>query len=127
MTDTITVEEYRRLVKRQPKYRNTRVDGFDSQAEAKRYDELLLLERAGTISGLVVHPIYELQAAFRDAQGRRWAAVRYEGDFGYTEGGRAVVEDVKGVRTEAFKIKERLFRYRYPEIDLRIVEVRGER
>jgi hypothetical protein len=109
------------------KYGNRRVavDGFsfDSQAEADRYSDLLLMVKAGAISNLAVHPTFELQAAFVDATGRRHRAISYEGDFSYTEDGRAVVEDVKGMRTEVFKLKEKLFRYRYPEIDLQIVEL----
>ena len=123
MSETISVAEYRALLKHQSNTRgNTRVGVFDSTAEARRYDELLLLEQAGTISELAIHPTYELQAAFT-AGGKRHAAIRYEGDFSYTEGGRVVVEDVKGHRTEVFKLKEKLFRFRYPAIDFRIIEV----
>ena len=124
MSETISVAEYRALLKHQSNTRgNTRVGVFDSKAEARRYDELLLLEQAGTITGMVIHPTYELQSAFTDASGTRHKAISYEGDFGYTEGGRAVVEDVKGYRTETFRIKEKLFRFRYPEIDFRVIEV----
>lgn len=52
-----------RLAKRN-KYRavKTVVDGirFDSKAEAKRYGELKLLEKAGKIISLAVHPKYDL-------------------------------------------------------------------
>lgn len=122
--DTIGVDEYRKLLKRQANTRgNTRDGTFDSKAEARRYEELRLAEQAGAISSLTIHPTYELQAAFTDSAGRRHRAIRYEGDFSYTEHGRAVVEDVKGHRTEVFKLKEKLFRFRYPSIDFRIVEV----
>lgn len=126
--ESISVQEYREMLKRQANTRGNehiKRDGytFDSKAEARRWDELLLLEQGGAISGLVVHPMYELQAAFTDASGKRHRAISYEGDFGYTERGRAVVEDVKGHRTEVFKLKEKMFRYRYPAIELRIVEV----
>lgn len=127
-TETISIDEYRDLLKRQSNTRGnelTTIDGytFDSQAEAKRYEELKLSVQAGAISDLQVHPVYELQAAFRDASGARHRSIRYEGDFGYTEGGRAVVEDVKGHRTEVFKIKEKLFRFRYPFIDFRVINI----
>ena len=122
MSETITIEEYRKLSKAAPKYGNKRADGFDSQAEARRYDELALLARGGAIADLRVHPTYELQPAF-NAGGKRHRAISYEADFAYVEGGRQVVEDVKGARTKEFNIKEKLFRYRYPEIDLRILEV----
>ena len=109
------------------KFRNKRtiVDGieFDSKAEAARYSELKLMAQAGVISNLRVHPTYELQAAFKDGAGGKHRAISYEGDFGYIEDGRAVVEDVKGHRTAVFLLKEKLFRYTHPYIDFRVIEV----
>lgn len=135
MQTTISQDEYRALLKTQANTRGNErvtVDGFsfDSKAEARRYQELCLLEAAGQIEDLAVHPLYQLQAAFTDSTGRRHRAIHYEGDFSYTEvldpqsvQGRAVVEDVKGHRTEVFKLKEKLLRFRYPSIELRVIEV----
>ncbi len=51
-------------IKGRSKYHAKRVhlDGylFDSQAEAKRYAELRLLEKAGHIRNLVVHPTFPI-------------------------------------------------------------------
>ena len=109
------------------KYGNRKVEvgpfAFDSEAEAHRYQDLLLSVKAGVISGLFVHPSFELQAPFTDAAGSRHRGISYEGDFAYTEAGRVVVEDVKGVRTEVFRLKEKLFRFRYPSIDFRVIEL----
>jgi hypothetical protein len=109
------------------KYGNERVtiDGytFDSQAEGTRYAALRLMEKAGAIEGLSVHPVYLLQAAFRDSTGARHRAITYEADFSYTEGGRAICEDVKGHRTEVFRLKEKLFRFRYPDIELKVIDI----
>lgn len=103
------------------KYHAQRVqaDGhtFDSKAEHRRYTELLLLERAGVIRQLDVHPRFELLPKENGCR-----AIYYVGDFGYEEDGRLVVEDVKGVRTPVFRIKENLFKRRYPHIELRVVE-----
>lgn len=69
-----------------------RVDGhaFDSKAEAKRYGELKLLEKAGEIHFLEVHPQYHMYV-----KGLLIAA--YKADFGYRDRlGRQHVEDVKG-------------------------------
>lgn len=125
---TTTVEEYRKILKKESNTRrNQRVaeDGysFDSKAEARRYLELKQLAQSGTISALAIHPTYELQAAFTDATGRRHRAIRYEGDFGYTEAGERVIEDVKGHRTAVFLIKEKLFRFRFPHINFRIIDI----
>jgi hypothetical protein len=105
------------------KYNAKRVtlDGytFDSQAEARRYGELRLLEAAGAIHGLRVHPVYVLLDA---EPGLR--AVRYEADFEYIECGQRVAEDVKGGPTETpvFRLKAQLFRRRYRDVELRVVK-----
>lgn len=99
---------------------------FDSRAEARRYAELELLQAAGVIRDLRPHPSYVLQDKFKH-QGQVVRAIRYEGDAEYfdVETGRRTVEDVKGgraTRTAVFEIKRKMFMYKYPDIELRIVE-----
>lgn len=105
------------------KYRNRKVkaDGytFDSQAEYARYCELKQLKRAGEIDDFNVHPKYELQPSFK-RNGKTIRAITYSGDFSYRENGRVVVEDVKGVRTQVFDLKSKMFQFKYPDIELRI-------
>ena len=99
--------------------RKTLVDGilFDSGKEARRFAELRMLERAGEIRDLETQPKFVLQAGFR-YKGRAERAVTYTADFAYTtRDGRRVVEDVKGVRTEAYRIRRRLFLFLHPEVD----------
>ena len=104
--------------------KKTEMDGitFDSKAEAHRYRDLTLLQKAGQISGLELQPAFELQEAFTDATGHRQRAIKYLADFKYTEAGQQVIEDVKGMEPPVFKLKKKLFLYRYPEYELRIVE-----
>jgi hypothetical protein len=97
---------------------------FDSKAEYRRYLELKMLEQAGVISNLVVHPVYELQPAFRRG-GEKIRPITYEGDFEYYEGDKQIVEDVKGgkvTQTEAFRVKRKMFLYHYPDVEFRVVE-----
>jgi hypothetical protein len=94
---------------------------FDSRGEAKRYGELLILQACGQISGLSVHPTFELQSSFW-CDGKVIRAISYEADFQYFEFGRQIIEDFKGVETEAFKIKRKLFLKKYPQIEFRIVK-----
>ena len=105
--------------------RRTTRDGheMDSLAEARRYDELRLLEMAGEITGLEVHPVFVLQPGFR-RDGKAVKAIQYTADFGYTDTvtGRRVIEDVKGYAVPVFKLKQRMFWYCYPELELRIVK-----
>lgn len=63
--------------------------------------------------------------------------ISYEADFSYLEKGLLVVEDVKGFGwnkrkkppaweprlTEGAQLKIKLFKYKYPEIIFRIIEV----
>ena len=119
----VTLDEYRQLVSRR-KYgnRKTTIDGitFDSKREAARYRQLKALEQAGEICNLELQPRFVLLDTFTDSHGKRHQAITYVADFQYTEAGRVVVEDAKGVETAVFKIKRKLFLSRYPH-ELRIV------
>ena len=89
------------------KYKNvkTTLDGiaFDSKKEGARYGELMWLAKAGAIQDLRLQVPFEL---IPKQAGER--AVRYIADFVYTENGKMIVEDVKGVRTDVYKIKKKL-------------------
>ena len=78
----------------------------DSIKEANRWCELLLLQRAGIIKDLKRQVKFEL---IPKQEGER--AVFYVADFTYTESGKKVVEDVKGCRTEVYKLKKKLMLY----------------
>lgn len=75
---------------------------FASKAEARRYQELKLLQRAGHIRGLRVHPRFSLDV------NDQFVTV-YTPDFCYLEHGQIVVEDVKGARTtDASRLRMKL-------------------
>jgi hypothetical protein len=92
---------------RKSKYGNvkTRVDGilFDSKKEAKRYLELKTLEKAGLIRGLVLQ--YPVQVVANDKVMFKWIA-----DFVYYEGNERIFEDVKGVRTNVYRLKAKILK-----------------
>lgn len=96
--------------------RKTTIDGhtFDSVKEASRYQELKLMVRAGVIRHLELQPRFMLQEAFQ-CDGNSYRKIEYVGDFAYVENGRKVVEDVKGMETDVYKIKKKLFLYQYGE------------
>ena len=93
--------------------RKVTVDGltFDSAKEAKRWRELCLLERAGTISALRRQVKYKLLPSQRVGGKVVERPVTYIADFVYTEDGQTVVEDAKGVRTKEYIIKRKLMLY----------------
>ena len=76
---------------------------FDSVKEFHRWGCLRLLERAGKIKDLKRQVKYEL---IPKQNGER--ACTYVADFVYYEDGKLVVEDSKGHKTEAYKIKKKL-------------------
>lgn len=97
---------------------------FDSLAEADYYQKLAMAEKAGQIADLAVHPTFELQPAFTDHNGKKQRAIVYEADFSYVDKatGKRVISDFKGFETAVFKLKYKLFLYRYPGLDLRIIK-----
>lgn len=94
---------------------------FDSKAEANRYIELKMLEKARKISDLELQPKFILQEKYINNKGEKVRAITYKADFCYLEGNKIVVEDVKGVETKEFKIKRKLFENKYRDIDFRII------
>jgi len=92
------------------KYSNvkTEVDGitFDSKKEAERYVTLKLMQRIGDIEDLVLQPKFLIADAVV-LDGRKQRARYYIADFQYTDAatGNTVVEDVKGMKTAAYRAK----------------------
>lgn len=98
------------------KAKKTEIDGitFASKSEAKRYEELKLLQRGGAIQNLSLQPRFMLQEGFVNIDtGKKERAIEYVSDFMYDEGDRTVVEDVKGFKTADYKIKRKLFIKKY--------------
>ena len=110
------------------------IDGqtFDSKKEARRFQELKMLEKAGEISELRTQVKFLLIPAQREpdiigARGGRKPGkllereCAYLADFVYKDiEGNTVVEDTKGMRTEAYIIKRKLLLQRY---GIRIKEI----
>ena len=88
---------------------------FDSRAEARRYDTLMLMLRTGHISELKLQPQFTLHEAYTTPEGKRVQAIRYQGDFSYVKDGRLVVEDVKSraTKTRVYAIKKKLLREKF--------------
>ena len=111
------------------KYHNkkTVADGikFDSKLEAERYAQLKMMERAGVIRDLELQPSFELIPSFRK-NGKTWRRTLYKADFRYilAEDDSYIIEDVKGstsVITDVFRLKQKLFEYKYPDYTISIV------
>lgn len=99
------------------KYHNKKIfyEGikFDSKKEALRYKELRLLERTHEIAGLTLQPRYELVPKYIDNKGNHIRAITYIADFTYYDNklNKQIIEDVKGMKTDVYKIKKKLLEY----------------
>jgi hypothetical protein len=96
--------------------KRTEVDGmkFDSKAEAKRYQELKLLERGKVIQNLSLQPRFTLQEGFVNVDTlKKERPIEYVADFQYDMNNETIVEDCKGFKTSDYKIKRKLFLYKY--------------
>lgn len=117
----MTNKEYRALLQKpEHKFHNqiTINHGiqFDSKKEALRWDELQHLQRIGVIKNLQRQVPYELQPPYTTRDGRKIRKIEYIADFVYEQGGETIVEDAKGVQTDVFKIKRKMFEYKYPDL-----------
>lgn len=105
--------------------KKTQVNGitFDSLAEAKRYRELMLLQRSGIVTDVQLQPSYTLIPGFKHkATGKRVQAITYKADFLVTYAdGHQEIEDVKGMLTPVYKLKKKLFMNAYPELTIKEV------
>lgn len=72
---------------------------FASGREKRRYQQLLLLERAGEINQLELQPKYEIIPRQLKPNGGVEIRAEYTADFRYIENGAVVVEDVKSKAT----------------------------
>ena len=100
---------------------------FDSKKEGVRYKELKMFERAGIIQDLQRQVKYVLIPAQYEPSGEIYTKGKEKGkpkkgklierecayyaDFVYTENGKTVVEDTKGVKTPEYIIKRKLMLY----------------
>lgn len=93
---------------------------FDSKMEAAYYRHLKLLKRAGEVIDIELQPKFQLQPGFKK-NNKTYKPINYKADFlvTYSDGQQAAI-DVKGVETNVFKLKEKLFANKY-EIPLHVI------
>lgn len=110
LNNPITKEE------KKSKYKNhkTIIDGikFDSQKEGNRYLVLKDKIKHNEISDLRLQVKFELQPKYI-INGRTIRAINYIADFVYNENDKEIIEDAKGYRTEVYKLKKKMFEYKY--------------
>ena len=81
---------------------------FDSKREARRYEELMLLLRAGEITDLRLQQNVTLIEGYKTPDGEVIRPEIYKADFAYTDKhGNRVLEDVKGKKTAVYLLKRK--------------------
>lgn len=108
------------MAKRKNKYnaQKTVVDGikFDSKDESDYYLHLKELKKKGKIQDFELQPKYELLPKFVNQKGKTILPINYKADFLVTHtNGATEVIDVKGFETADFKLKKKLFEYKYDQ------------
>lgn len=99
------------------KYNNAKtvLDGikFDSKHEADIYAELKILAKCGEIKDLQLQVPFVLLDPY-EINGRKVRAIKYVADFTFlNKQGVREVWDAKGDKTAVYKLKKKLFEYRY--------------
>lgn len=105
------------------KAKRTEIDGnkFTSLAEARRYSQLVLLEKAGKINALELQPRFLLQEGYI-RNGKKVRKIEYVADFRYQQGDNLIVEDVKGMKTPVYLLKIKILLYLYPAMILKEIK-----
>jgi len=90
------------------KYSNVRTHGFHSKKESNRFDDLVLLQRAGEIYDLKTQVRYTFdQLSYPSGRHPSYIA-----DFVYRDkNGKQIIEDTKGYRTGIYKLKYALMQH----------------
>lgn len=100
------------------------IDGikFDSLMEGKYYVYLKDMLRQNQISHLTLQPSYTLQEAF-SKNGKKFRPIVYIADFKFLDKeNREIVVDIKGKETVEFKLKQKLFEYKFPDLSLSVIQ-----
>lgn len=96
---------------------------FDSEMEAKYYTEQILPKlNAGEIEDLVLQPEFVLIPDF-EKNGKQMKGIKYIADFQFYDKKEDAIRviDVKGMETEEFILRRKLFDFRYSTTNLEVL------
>lgn len=121
MTTYLNKETYEKLVGKSidiktNKYHNNKIeyDGilFDSKKEMSYWIKFKLMEKSGKISDLKRQVKFILQPSY-EFNGKTIRQISYIADFTYIQDKQMHIIDAKGVKTEVYKLKKKMFEYKY--------------
>ena len=94
---------------------------FDSKDESLYYQALKDMKNNGSIKDFELQPKFLLQEAF-EKDNKKYRAINYIADFKVINNNNSsYLVDIKGMLTTEFKIKLKLFHYKYPDIELKLI------
>lgn len=99
--------------------KKTTIDGieFHSQMEARYYQHLKTLIEKGEVLEVELQPSFLLQERFTKNK-KTFRPITYTADFKVTYIDRTEIVDVKGRKDESFKLRHKLFEYKYRDLSL---------
>lgn len=89
---------------------------FASKLEHRRYCELKLLQKSGQIEGLSVHPVFKAIV-----NGKHVCNIILDFQYFDKKANGLVYEDTKGAIPPISRLKFKLLRALYPDVDVRLV------
>lgn len=117
--------------KKGSKYNNKKPEAYerkwDSQMELEFYEYNLELQKQGQVVDIELQPVFLLQDKYI-YKGKTVRKMEYKADFKITySDGSIVVYDVKGMILNDFKLKWKLLRFKYNDMDFRLIRSRGRK
>ncbi|MCK2000055.1 DUF1064 domain-containing protein [[Brevibacterium] frigoritolerans] len=95
---------------------------FDSMLEGNYYLYLLNEKEKGSILDYELKPSFVLQPSFKKNE-KRILQIKYIADFKiFLPTGEIIIVDTKGVVTPDFKLKQKMFEFKYPELSLKVLK-----
>lgn len=93
-----------------------------AKKNGKYYQQLKLMERQGLIKDIKLQTRFELQPKYKK-NNKTIRAINYIADFTYFDvnKGKTIIVDTKGYRTEVYKLKKKIFEYKYPDLEIKEV------
>ena len=99
---------------------------FDSKLEARIYKGLMELKSEGYINFVALQVPYELLEKYENVNGDKIRAINYKCDFVVIDrNNKEYVIDAKGFLTPVFKIKKKLFEYKYNKVIHIVSSIKG--
>ena len=92
---------------------------FDSKWECQAYG---WLKKLIGLKNFELSPVYELQPSFK-LGGKTIRAIKYIGDFLVKYNGKEYTIDTKGMETDVFKLKEKLFKFKFDKEIIKLKRV----